>query len=452
MRDGLRWLAGDPRHRSALEPSLRALAAGTPEVEVVAEKPGRRRLARVELASGERVFFKHYPPPTRERLRAGCKRRLGWSPDAREWRMLLRLQRAGIRVPEPLAHVALPDGGRVVATRFVAGRPLADALRGPARERRALLDAVAALVRRTHASGVIHRDLHIGNFLVAEDGPLLLDLQAALPSRLARARLRDLGELDASLASRISCADRVRVAAAALGAARPFDASARDAIREVARASRARARAHWRSRTQRASRPGRQYARLALREGRGMRLREVPEARIEALLSGELQAPGIAVQRFRAGGIGAALAQWLRGSPARLGWRAGQGLRARGIACERALAYVESRRLGLPIRSALVVECLPRLDAAGVCADPARFRDGIAVLLAAMRERDVQHTALDLSALRCAPDGALALGDLAAIRFRSVSASLRVPGVEDFVALAPASQPPDQRGEIVTQR
>lgn len=487
MRDRVRWLAGDPHHRSALEGAVRALAAGAPEVEVLAEKPGRRRLARAELASGERVFLKHYPPyppPTRGWLRAWCKRRLGFGPDSREWRMLVRLRRAGIRVPEPLAHVALPDGGRVVATRFVPGRPLAEALRCPARERRALLDAVGRLVGSAHAAGVVHRDLHIGNLFVGEDGPLLLDLQAALPSRSTRARVRDLGELDASLASRASRSDRVRVATAALDVTRPFDAPAREAIRSVARASRARARAHWRSRTQRALRPGRQYARVALREGRGMRLREVPEARVLALLSGEVRDAGIAVQRFRAHGLGAVLAQWLRGSPARLAWCAGQGLRARGIASERPLAYVESRRFGVPIRSVLVLECLPALDAGMVRADPARFLDALADLIAAMHERDVRHTALDRSALRRAPDGALALGQLTAVRFQAPRESAQLASVERLtLTLAPwldaamqarlqillrytadaqrrrcattralPSQAPDQRGAIVTQR
>jgi tRNA A-37 threonylcarbamoyl transferase component Bud32 len=485
--DGVRWLDADPRWRERLAPCLLALAGGSAGVELVAEKPGRRRLARARLESGEWVFLKHYPPRPRERLRSACKRALGWSADAREWRMLGRLWRAGLRVPEPLAHAALPDGGRVVATRFTPGRPLSEALRAGARERRALLDAVGLLVSRLHAQGVVHRDLHVGNLLVDGAQPVLLDLSSALPLRLRRARLRDLGELDASLASRLSGADRARLAAAALALRRPFDASGRRALREVARASRGRARAHWRSRTRRALVPGRQYARLALREGRGLRLREIPESRVQALLAGSKREPGIAVERDRVRGVRAWLAACTRGSAARRAWRAGQGLRARGIPAERPLAFVESRRLGVPLRSALLIERLPDLDAAHVRDDPAGFLDALAALLRAMRERDVEHAALDAGALRRTPDGRLALGRLGCVRFRTAEVRFRAaeaPGHarcaerlaadlapwldvamrarlaallrEDAAAPRVATSRPrraaDQRGAIVTQR
>jgi tRNA A-37 threonylcarbamoyl transferase component Bud32 len=351
--------------------------------------------------------------------------------------MLTRLHAAHLAVPEPIAHLELASGERVVATRFVAGEPLSQALRRPARERRALLAELGALVRRLHGSGVVHRDLHVGNLLVTSHGLLLLDLASALPLRGRRARLRDLGELDASLAPRLSHADRVRVASAAQGLARPHDARGRAKLRDVARAGLERARAHWRSRTRRSLRAGRQYAPLSLAQGRGLRLRDVPEARVAALLSGAVEA-GARVQSFDARGAWSALLFALRGSPARRAWRAAAGLRARGVACERPLAYVERRRLGLPLRAWLVLETLPPIGAAE--ADVARLR-------AALRARDVQHPELR-AALRRGPDGRLALGRLEAVRFA------RGRDDEAF-ACAPlrgARVRAAQRGEIVTQR
>lgn len=426
----LRWLAGDPDRSAAVETALEALAAGAAGAAILAEKPGRRRLAMAVLPTGERIFVKHYPPPERARWRTRFERWLGLGPDAREWRMLVRLRAANVAVPEPLAHVALPRGDRMLVTRFVPGEPLLAALQRPARERRALLGSVGALVARLHAAGVIHRDLHAANILVGESGPLLLDLQAALPLRWRAAQRRDLGELDASLAPRVSRADRIRVAAAALGVAPPFDARASRQLAGVARAGRARARAHWKSRMRRSLRPGRQYARVALGGGAGLRLREVPQASVEGWLSGASSGAGVEVRHFRAPGILAALADALRGSAARRAWRAGHALRVRGIAADRPLAFLEWRRLGLPVRSALLLEPLPALGADAGRADPAGFLDALARLLGALHARDLSHGALDASALRRARTGELGIGGLDAVHCEARSDAQRLAELE----------------------
>ena len=85
--------------------------------------------------------------------------------------------------------------------------------------------AVSALcVTRIHEAGFVHGDLHSGNVLWTEAGPVLLDLQHARRSRSRRARNRDLGDLDYSLWRHASLADRMRLRAAALGVTPPFDA------------------------------------------------------------------------------------------------------------------------------------------------------------------------------------------------------------------------------------
>jgi hypothetical protein len=136
---------------------------------------------------------------------------------------------------------------------------------------------VGDLVASLHAAGWTHGDLHHGNLLVGAGGVWLLDLQAALPLRAASARWRDLGELDHSLAGSLCLADRVRLRARALGLSRPFRFDARRSLRAVGRASEARARAYARSRTRRARRPGRRYARLQSDGREGLRLQRIDE-------------------------------------------------------------------------------------------------------------------------------------------------------------------------------
>ncbi|MGH0031254.1 MAG: lipopolysaccharide kinase InaA family protein [Myxococcota bacterium] len=314
--DALRWRGGDAGLRSRLAPVLDALLARGPGVEVLREKAGRRRLARARLASGERLFLKHFAARD-----PGWKRRLGLTASAREFRALTSLRAAGVAVPEALAHVETASGDEVVVTRFLEGEPLADALaRLPAAERRALLAALGALVRRLHASGRIHRDLHRENVWVTAEGPVLIDLQQGLPIAPPWLRRRDQGELDASLAPLLSLADRVRLRAHLLGVERPFDASARAAIRAIGRASEARHRSHVESRTRRSLREGRLYVPLRCDHGRGMRLREVSEGDAVAAL-------GAAGDTRDARGV----------------WLAGHGLRARGIGAPRPLAFAGSR-------------------------------------------------------------------------------------------------------------
>jgi len=137
-------------------------------------------------------------------------------------------------VPEALAHVRTRGGEEVVATRFLAGRALGEALAAEPGPRRALLLTVGRLVRALHAAGRVHRDLHAENVWVASDGPVLIDLQQSLPFAPGWLRRRDQGELDASLAGHLSLADRVRLRAALLGIARPFDARGRAAVRAIA--------------------------------------------------------------------------------------------------------------------------------------------------------------------------------------------------------------------------
>jgi tRNA A-37 threonylcarbamoyl transferase component Bud32 len=305
---------------------------------------------------------------------------------------------------------------------------------------------VGRAVARLHDAGVEHRDLHAGNVIVADPSVAILDLQHAVHRRDEAARLRDLGQLDYSLWGEASAPDRLRLQRAALGLDRHRSASDRERLRAVGRAALARADAHARSRTRRSLREGRLYARARVRGLAGLRLRVLEAGDLEAALAAHAGArsrggpallksdPRSSVSRVRAGdraavvkeypwrGLGRALADFVRGSPARRGWRAGHGLLARGIGAAQPLAYLERRALGLPVRSFLVLEdAEPAPDAlAAVHAKPADVLDALVRLLVALHRRGVDHG--DLKAthvfLRDGPRGLEPLlVDLEGVRF-----------------------------------
>ena len=352
----MRWLAGDPTRRAELERAIARLES--PEhVTWVRRRDTRRRLARVELDGGCRCFLKHYLRSTRHPWRERWKRWLHLSGAEREWRTLRRLRRAGVAVPEPLAHAQLASGEHVIATQWVDGVLLGEALAAarPA-GRRALLEAVGALVRSLHLAGFAHRDLHRENVLIGAQGPLLIDLQAALPLAPRPARLRDLGELDASLRRQLSIGDRVRLRAAALGLARPFDRAARAQLRDVGRSSLARARAHARSRARRSLRAGRRAQAFDWLGGRGLISRTADAERVRAAFEHATPEPSLELRRY----AGRWRDLWL-GSAARRAWYVAHALEAFGVARPAPLAFLEwPPRAGRPGASALLVGAAPQ--------------------------------------------------------------------------------------------
>jgi tRNA A-37 threonylcarbamoyl transferase component Bud32 len=391
------WLAGDESRRASLLDAVERLARGE-GVTWLRTREGRRRLARVHLAEGGNVFAKHYLHSTRHRLREWWKRRLHLTTAEREWRTLRSLHAAGIPVPEPRARGRLETGESVVLTAWIGGAPLGEALPEAAATRHRLIAEAGALVRRLHAAGWVHRDLHRENLFVDDRGLYLIDLQAARRFSGAAGRRSDLGRLDFSLRDALSLADRVRLRAAALGVARPFDARARQALREVGHASLERGRIHAASRARRSLREGRLYRRFEAGGMRGLVARETDEAALRAAVAAPDASPTLEVRRYAEG-----LASWWRGSEARRAWGVAHALQASDIACLRPIAFLE--RPGWSGASLLVLEREPavesrpdrerveKLDAqlaeagftAALGADDVVVRDGRAVVAALER-------------------------------------------------------------------
>jgi tRNA A-37 threonylcarbamoyl transferase component Bud32 len=466
--NGVAWRAGEPRVWAVVESALAGPAP--PGGSGVLRDNPRRRLLRLG-SDGGALLAKHFKTASgRHAARERVKRWLGRSPASREWRHLVRARAAGAPVPEPLALGRLPGGDEVLVTRFVEGELLADALRVAAPERRERLHAVGRAVAALHAAGLEHRDLHAGNVLVGAGGAVILDLQHARRRRGAAARTRDLGQLDYSLWGRASWTDRLRLARAALAPGGRGTRSYRERLRAVGRAARARAETHARSRTRRSLREGRLHARARVGRAQGLRLRELDARDLEAALAAHARGAALLeadarsrVSAVRAGeravivkeypprGLARALADAVRGSPARRGWRAGHGLLARGIGAAHPLAYLERRVLGVPVRSLFVMEDLrPAPDAlAAVAEKPADALDALVRLVVALHRRGVDHG--DLKAtnvfLRDGPRGLdPVLVDLEGVRFRrALGEARRVQALAELNASLPDVFPVELR-------
>ncbi len=440
----MRWLAGEPATGRRLEPLLLDPGSAGSDLRPLRDRGGRRRLDRLRTGPDAELRVKRFRADAGgHRLRERVKRMLGLTAARREWRALSRLQRAGVPVPAPRALGVLPGGDHVLAMEFLAGQTLDRLLREDVRPRARLIDALGGLLTAFHAAGWVHGDLHHGNVLVTPRGPVLLDLQSARCTRSARARLRDLGELDRSLAGALSLVQRVRLRAQALGIARPFSPRARRLLRAVGRASRARGRAYAASRRRRALRAGRRHAPLRCDGQRGLRRRELDEATVLAALRTEDAAAErlksdarsrvtavtcsgrrMIVKRFASGGPLRILANLLRGSPARRAWLGAHGLRAHRIGTATPLAFLEQRRLGAITASTVVLEDLrpaPAADRApGAGVDPQDVVQALLRLLLRLHASDVDHRDLKASHVMLLPGkGHLAphLIDLESVRF-----------------------------------
>jgi tRNA A-37 threonylcarbamoyl transferase component Bud32 len=469
--EGIRWYRGVEAVHRATERGMRR-GAGT----VLRDNPRRRLIRLSDPNAGELCIKQFRVTSGRHPLRERLKVRIGRSPADREWHVLATLHQLGIPVPRPLALGVLPTGDRVLVMSFVDGQPFPSVLGKSTKEKWDALRRLGALVTRLHEVGVVHRDLHSENVLWTEAGPLLLDLQHATRSRSRRARLRDIGDLDYSLWHRTSLADRIRLRAAALGLALPFDAAARASLRAVGSSASVRAAHHGRSRTRRSLSPGRLYARLRLAKGSGMRLREFPEADVRrafamhraALAAGDRQVlksdqrslisavevagRHVVVKEVPFRGLARAGADVVRGSAARRAWLGGHGMIARGVGAARPLAFAEWKRGGLVVGSVLLLEDLrPSPDALDAAArgDPEAVLIALTSLVATLHRRHIDHGDLKSTHIFLEKENGLLvprLIDLEGVRFhRRIAPKRRLRALAQLNASLPDSFPNDAR-------
>lgn len=365
-------LAGLVRHHGDAPPAGWTIVKRNPARAVFRVDPG---------ASGfDRPLYAKACP-----VRSGLSRLRQWlqgSPARMEADILESLRLRDLPAPPVLGWGVVRDDrgcllGSWLITEEVPGQKVADVLRGELRgmlrgaERRRrgeLLRRLGEFCRVLHDAGVVHRDLHTGNLLVAwspagEARLFVLDLQksriGAAPGR--RTRVAELGKLLHGLLWDLRRTDLLRIVAAYSADAprRSRLLLLRDAIAAARRVDRAR----LASRARHALKTSSGF--VSERRGRFQvwRRREADPQAIEAAIAAHDAAEPERVEGLKV----LAMSGWwpllgrvraaLRLSRARHCWLAAVRLRARGLGAPAVVALVEERG-GLPwlgLRRSLVV-------------------------------------------------------------------------------------------------
>jgi tRNA A-37 threonylcarbamoyl transferase component Bud32 len=345
-------------------------------------------LRRGEVPQGV-VVLKHNPV-RQVALADGVVLKVFLAPSRRSFREARRLRKAaalGVPVPELLAV-----GRDWVATRWVEGRP---ALRED-------LPRLLPVVEHMHEQGMLHCDLHLGNFLVQGEYVVLIDMQRTrfwprLPQLLRR---WELGRL-----------------AYSLGEPLPEELSGVRFWREV------RAHQHWRSRTRRCLKESSGFTRFTVAGCQGFRRREAdPEAltrALETLDQAELIWPRPGGQLYRSGPW--VVKQHANVRAARNAWVAGHGLETRGIRTAQPVAWVD-RWLIMEHAGGTVVEWAEACFTRASSTEQEEMMRTLADLLADLHRRGIYHADLKASNVTWSPGQPARLLDYQRVRF-----GIRVP-------------------------
>ena len=365
------------------DPIAAWLAAGV--AEIVKRSP-QRTVYRVRLP-GFDVYVKQHHLPDRTTWLRQCLR----APKARfEFDRMREFARRGVPAPVPLGWGSRA-GVLGVGESFLVTQALDDVVPlnelRPDRERRSLAALLGRFVAQMHGAGVLHGDLHPGNFLVRRGGEeiFLVDLDAVrLGSPLDESTsLANLAMLAAGFARRSSRADRLRFLAA-YAWHRGWDADRRlhFLAREIER------RAHdynlefWRRRDQRSLNSNRYFRRVCGASTTGHAVRHLDPAWLDVFLrdpdavfesapllknsrsstvaSTSIDVDGaslpVIVKRFRVTNQADPWTALVRPTSALRSWLLGHGLLERGIPTARPFAVLHRRQAGLVREGYLVTE------------------------------------------------------------------------------------------------
>lgn len=345
----------------------------------------------------------------------------------REGEVLRRLAAAGIPAPQALAFE--DERADVLVTLHeaeLAPLPAADAAR-PAE-----LEAVATLLARAHAVGLVHRDLHAGNLALSSGFPMLVDLGGAhIADPLdEEARIRELGRCVHSLLGETRRSQRLRALRAyeaARGAEDPR-ASARSVAARIEAAARGVRRRHRRGRDRRSRRSGKHFEQLQSEAlPRASRFKDTTDATwwpraerwlwhkpadAEALKTGgSVLREGAVVLKYHAAVSPGRLPRPLRA------FRRAFALMNRGVAVPLPhLAAVKDDGSGVYAAAYVDAPDLQKVVARGA-ADATLLRR-IGRSLRTMHDTEVTHRDLKAPNLLVVPDGTFPIVDLDGVRIR----------------------------------
>lgn len=333
--------------------------------------PGRR-LAGLALWNGQKVFAKLFIG--KDALRHGERERAG----------LAALQAAAL--PTPAVYFAAPvaDGGYLVLSEYLDGAVALDEQPSSADDPRPLLPAMA-LLGQMHAAGVVHPDLHPGNFLRHGGRLLLIDGDGVRSGASVSEQADNLALFLAQLTPDWD----ERQSELLQAYARPVDTEVLGCAVDVARQRRL---SHFLAKTVRdcsqfaVSRDFRRFT-VALREEQDelQSLLADPDAAMAAgrllkdggtctVAAVEVAGRSLVVKRYNLKHWRHALSRAWRPSRAWHSWQAAHRLAFYGIATPRPLALIEERVGPLRGRAFLITEHCPGanlLDSLDPAQDPA---------------------------------------------------------------------------------
>jgi tRNA A-37 threonylcarbamoyl transferase component Bud32 len=363
------------------DPIAAWLAAG---VAAIVKRSPQRTVYRVRLPAFD-VYVKQHHLPDRTTWLRQCLR----APKAQfEFERMRELARRGVSAPVPLGWGSRPGvlgvGESILVTRALDDVVPLNELR-PDCERRSLAVALGRFVAQMHGAGVLHGDLHPGNFLVRRGGEeiFLVDLDAVrLGAPLDESTsFGNLAMLTAGFARRTGRSDRLRFLAA-YAWNRGWDADLHFLAREIER------RAHdynlefWRRRDQRSLHSNRYFRRVSGPSTTGHAVRNLDPAWLDAFLrdpdgvfeaspllknsrsstvaSTSIEIDGaslpVIVKRFRVTSQADPWTALVRPTAALRSWLLGHGLLERGIPTARPLVVLHRRQAGLVREGYLVTE------------------------------------------------------------------------------------------------
>ena len=199
MKPPLDWIEGSEEIRDRVEGWWQGPLATSPHARQIAHSK-RRSVIHLSPPGGSDLIIKCF----REKRGPGAplsliKRTLGRAPWQREWQALKKLAASKPIAPASLGLARTPENEVLLIGEFIDGPSLWEALTTPDRDSTSALALCGQAVGRLHQAGLAHGDLHPGNLLLADTGPVLIDFQRCTRLR-PRSRVDDLARLDFSLA------------------------------------------------------------------------------------------------------------------------------------------------------------------------------------------------------------------------------------------------------------
>ncbi len=163
-RDGVRWQVA-AGHRELFEELVAGKTGGVfSSKDYVLKENLTRAIARVRRGKGPGLFIKKF----KKRGFIGLLRlRFGKSQAHQEWRNLLEAKKRDMLVPEPVGLGVAKDCAYLATVEIPDARPLIEILRSEASVPGEMVERLAARVAEMHKAGLVHNDLHLGNFLVS---------------------------------------------------------------------------------------------------------------------------------------------------------------------------------------------------------------------------------------------------------------------------------------------